>query len=489
MNRQRLLVIAAHALVWTIALVYLSGHIATYDLWAYLSQGRMIWETGSVPRADADSYLPTGLWVCHSWLVSALTYPLFVWGDGAGARGLTLALMIGTLALAYRAARRDGASAFVTLVIVALAIPSFSVGGMPFRPAMFSFVFVALLLAWLRCGRAWWWIPIFFVLWVNVHAGVLVGLVLLGLWTVGSWREPTTAKRLALITITSVAATLVNPYHVRYWKMVWEILGDPNKDITEWQPVAWFTNNYPDFQILVLLTFGILLVARERDPRRWLVLALWAFMGARQNRQIPLFAIGIATLLPPVVERLAVRLRQRWSGVETSVLQRVLPVGALSVAVLVFGLWLRSGPWHLHVPGRPNAGGIYYPVGGVEFMKLNSLRGNLAVFFPWGEYAAWKLRGLCRVSADGRHVTVFTRDAVHCSFDFSFGRDGWQRLLTDYPTDFALVPGDWPRLAEIESGLHWIWLYADNGCVLFAKDPKRRGPFAVPTRVDEGTFP
>ncbi|MCX7824828.1 MAG: hypothetical protein N2689_04660 [Verrucomicrobiae bacterium] len=489
MSRERLIAHAAHALVWSIALVYLSGHIATYDLWAYLSQGKLIWETGAVPRADTDSYLPTGPWVCHNWLVSALTYPLFMAGGGAAARGLTLALMVGTLALAYRAARLHGASALVTLLVVALAIPSFSVGAMPFRPAMVSFLFVALLLAWLRCGRAWGWMPALFVLWVNLHAGVLIGLVLLGLWTAASWREPATAKKLAIITTASAAATLINPYHVRYWRMVWEILGDPNKDITEWQPVAWFTNNYPEFQILVFLTLSILLVSRERDPRVWLALALLAFAGARQIRQIPLFAIGVATLLPPAVERWMAGLRRRWPGVEMPLLKRAVPVGALALAALVFGLWLRSEPWRLRVPGRPNPGGLYYPVGGVEFLKRNGLGGNLALYFPWGEYAAWKLHGQCRVSADGRHVTVFTRDAVDCSFDFSLGREGWQRLLTNYPTDYALVPRDWPREKELVDSLKWKQLYTDRGCALYARPERTRGSFALPASADEGVFP
>lgn len=489
MNRERLLIVAAHALVWSVALIYLSGYIVTYDLWGYLSEGRLVWETGGVPRVDTDSYLPTVPWVCHHWLANALTYPLLVWGGGAAARGLTLALMVGALVLAYRTARRDGASALVTLVVVALAIPSFSVGAMPFRQAMFSFLFVIMLLAWLRCGRAWWWIPAFFVLWVNLHAGVLIGLVLLGVWTVGSWREPAVAKRLAVVTAAAAAATLVNPYHARYWKMVWETLSDSNKDITEWQPVAWFTNNYPEFQILVLLSFAVLLAARERDWRRWLVLALLAVMGARQNRQIPLLALGAVALLPPVVESWVVRLRQRWPRVETTVLQRVVPVGALVLAALATWLWVRSEPWRLRVPGRPNAGGLYYPVGGVGFMKANHLRGNLAVFFPWGEYAAWKLHGQCRFSADGRHVTVFTRDAVHCSLDFSLGRAGWRRLLADYPTDYVLVPRHWPREKELVDELKWSRLYAEGGCVLYARPGVAHGPLVMPPGMDEDVFP
>ena len=55
MNRERLLVVAAHALVWSIALVYLSGYIPTYDLWGYLSEGKLVWDTGGVPRVDVAS--------------------------------------------------------------------------------------------------------------------------------------------------------------------------------------------------------------------------------------------------------------------------------------------------------------------------------------------------------------------------------------------------------------------------------------------------
>ena len=489
MNRERLLVVAAHALVWSIALVYLSGYIPTYDLWGYLSEGKLVWDTGGVPRVDVDSYLPTGPWVCHHWLANALTYPLFVWGGGAAVRGLTLLLMIGALLVAYRAARREGASAWVTLLVVACAIPSFAVGAMPFRQGMFSFLFVAMLLAWLRSGRAWWWMPVFFVLWANLHAGVLIGLVLLGVWTVGSWREPATARRLAWVSAACGAATLVNPYHVNYWTMVWETLRDPNKDITEWQPVAWFTNNYPDFQILVLLAFVALLAARERDVRRWLVLALFAVMGTRQNRQIPLLAMGAVALLPPVIEPWVVRLRQRWPRAETPALRRIVPVAALAIAALVVGLWLRSAPWHLRVPGAPHAGGIYYPVGGVGFIKASGLRGNLAIWFPWGEYGVWKLHGQCRLSADGRHVTVFTRDAVRCSLDFSLGREGWRRLLTDYPTDLVLVPRDWPRENELANDLKWTRLYADTGCMVYARPGLAHGPLITPPAADRDAFP
>ncbi len=490
MTTSRLTIFAAHALAWAIALPYLCGQIATYDLWAYLAQGELTWRHGAIPRADTLSYLPTQPWVCHYWLTSALTYPLFMAGGGAAARALTYAAMFGAVLLACRTARREGAGTLVTLLVTVLAIPVISTGGMPFRPGMMSFVFVALLIAWLQCGRAWWWMPLLFVLWTNLHAGVTAGLLLLGLHTAGSLRDTPRFKQLAALTAVCAAATFINPYHYHYWQTVWELLGDPNKDITEWQPVKLLDGRFLEFKILVPLTFAILLLARERDPRRWLVLAVFALAGFKQVRQLPLFGLAAIALLPAPLERALAPLRERWGRFRVPILSRWLPRIGLVLAAMILVVWIHSEPLRLRVPGRPNAAEAYYPVGGVEFIKLNNLRGNLAVFFPWGEYAEWKLRGQCRTSADGRHVTVFTRDAVNLSLDFSLGRQGWRRLLVDYPTDFALVPRNKRIEARLAREPGWTRIYGDPACALFARSGKAPGDAPrMPARTEEGEFP
>jgi hypothetical protein len=101
------------------------------------------------------------------------------------------------------------------------------------------------------------------------------------------------------------------------------------------------------------------------------------------------------------------------------------------------------------------------------------VRGNLAVFFPWGEYAAWRLHGQCRVSADGRHVSVFIREAVNRSLDFSLGRDGWRALLTDYPTTLVLMPLSSPVTRALRREPGWELLYTDAGSALFARKPRQ----------------
>ena len=497
MTRSRLLIFTAHALAWSITLPYLCGYAATYDLWAYLTQGKLFWETFDVPRADGDSYLPTIPWVCHNWLASALTYPLFTGGGGTAARALTYIMMVGACVLAYRTARRTDASPFVALLTLLLALPAIAVGALPWRPAMFTLLFVPMLIAWLQCGRLTWLIPLLFVLWANLHAGVAAGLVVLGahlaaslLRPIANHQSPITITRLGIITFLSAAATLLNPYGLDYWKMIFVTVGGSNTDITEWQPVKLFGPEQLDFQVLVAMTFALLAVAREKGLHRWLTLAVFAAMGFRQVRDVPLFGLAVVALLPPVAERLIARWRERSQPPRLRTLPVVFPVAGLAVAAVVVMFWLRSQPLWLRVPRAPDPGGIYYPVGGVEFLRLNNLRGNVAAFYPWVEYAAWKLHGQCRFSADGRYVTVFPQESLRVSLDFTVGRDGWRKLLDEHPTDLALVPRGTTIESRLRNEARWPLLYADAGCALFAKDASLAGrTWKQPKKPAQGHFP
>ncbi len=194
-------------------------------------------------------------------------------------------MMLGACVLAYRTARRAGASSIVTLLTFAIALPCISVGAMPWRPAMFTLLFVPLLIAWLQCGRATWLIPLLFVLWANLHAGVVAGLAILGTHLIA---RPFTITRLALVTLLSAAAAFV-----------------------------------------------LLAVAREKGLHRWLTLAVLAMMGFRQVRDVPLFGLAVVAMLPPVVEQFIARWREQSLPPRLRALPVVLPLAAAAVAAVI----------------------------------------------------------------------------------------------------------------------------------------------------------
>lgn len=297
-------------------------------------------------------------------------------------------------------------------------------------------------------------------------------------------------NRLAVITFLSAAATLLNPFGLDYWKMVFVTVGGANTDITEWQPVKLFSPERLDFQVLVVATFALLAVAREKGLHRWLTLAALAAMGFRQVRDVPLFGLAVVAMLPPVAEQFIACWRERSQQPRLRTLPFVFPIAGLTVAAVVLMFWLRSEPLWLRVPAAPDPGGVYFPVGGVEFLRLNNLRGNVATFYPWAEYAAWKLHGQCRFSADGRYVTVFPQESLRVSLDFTVGRDGWRKLLDDHPTGFALVPRGSAIESRLRNEARWPQLYADAGCVVFAKDVSlARHTRTLSADLSQGHFP
>ena len=187
---------------------------------------------------------------------------------------------------------------------------------------MLTIGLLALSFAWLvnvEAGRKplrqLWWLAPLFVVWTNLHGGVLAGIGTAGLSLVGwciAWalgREspvsrPRDALEAAALLAALVAATLLNPYG---WKLPQEwftTLSLPLQGIIEehaplnlGEPTAWAT---------VALAAAYLMVLVGTFPRRpritWLLPLVWLVMAFARVRNAPLLAvtaaIAMADLLP-----------------------------------------------------------------------------------------------------------------------------------------------------------------------------------------------
>jgi hypothetical protein len=112
-----------------------------------------------------------------------------------------------------------------------------------------------------------------------------------------------------------------------------------------------------------------------------------------------------------------------------------------------------------------------YPVEAVEALERSSTSGKLAVFFNWGEYAIYHLYPRYRVSVDGRYETVYPNEIVEANWDFTWGIKGGERLLEEYPADFALYPRDTGAAKWLSSSLEWELVYEDAVAVLYRFTP------------------
>src|SRR5690606_29694628 len=137
----------------------------------------------------------------------------------------TAVLATASMALVYRMC--DG-TAYLRAFVVVLGAATAAVFWSP-RPQMFSFFFGALTLYLLYRfkyedeGRLWA-IPLVMILWANLHGGFAIGFIFLlgmivgeALGAVLDPHDPRAAgwagvRRLAIVTVVSALAVIVNPY-------------------------------------------------------------------------------------------------------------------------------------------------------------------------------------------------------------------------------------------------------------------------------------
>ena len=376
------------------------------DTWWHLAVGKWVVEHRDVPTTDPfsriglDEHIP---WIAYSWLHEVGLYGAFRLGGLGGVIAFRHLLDTATfLTLAWFVLRRSGDRPIAILVlglVTATLVPM-----MLERPWHYTIVFTTLTLnavLELRSGtparRFWWLIPVF-ALWANLHIQFVLGFGLLGLGfavtLVEHWRrgEPVAALRgWLLLGVGCVLATLVNPYHVRLYQVIWEYATQTGalKVVSELAP--------PDFRVwwnwflIALLVWAAVACVRRGFPLfDTAILAVGAAFSLRMQRDIwfgSLMAAAVLTRLPPGPR--ATDDRPLLPGLFVATALALL----LARVVWEFG----SSAW----PTAVEAKRAHYPVGASEFVREHRPAGRLYNDFNWGGYLIWGLPEY-PVGLDGR---------------------------------------------------------------------------------------
>lgn len=451
------------------------------DVWHQLSLAREIWRSGHVPTVDVFAYTPTlRPLVHHEWGAGVLWLAIASAGGKAGFLLFKYLLVAGVLALSARAARRRGADAVTLLACALPAILLVHYGFTTIRAQLVSLLALALLLNVLTAeaaGRRRWLIGWLFlhVLWLNVHAGFVVGVGFLGLATLerALRREP--FVHLALCTAAASALVLLNPWGPAYVEYLarW-LLTEERPDMPEWAPL------WADLRL------------------RWADLATWASMvgltgyavrvrGLRACRGITLVAASAVFAL--LHQRHVTFLAITWFVVavpwlaDTPLAERLRRVvasrGRLVVVLsgLAFAVWFTGGmllrPWALRIPADALARAEAwptYPIGAADYLEAEDFRGNLMTPFVEGAYMMWRIRPRGgRVSYDGRYAAAYPPSVTADHRTFYSAAAGWESVLRAYPTDVVLVPRPSPVLGAMLSLPDWHIVYGDDLYVLIAR--------------------
>lgn len=474
-------VAAAAAALAFVALKVSPLSFADPDMFHQLALAREYLARGAMPARDPFAYTPTRVpLVHHEWGAGVLWLAVTRVGGAGGFLAFKFLLVAAVIALTIRAARRAGAPTWAVLLAAFPAAHAAHYGFTTIRAGLLSMVALAALenvLHAARARRGWVLAALpLFALWINVHAGFVVGLGVLGLEAIerAARREPW--AHLAAVTVASACLTLATPWGVEFPRHLALALTMKRPDIPEWSPL-WTGGRWADVAV-----WGCMVGVAARGVARLglrrcagaAAVALFALASLKHHRHFTLFAVLWFSRVPawlagdPALEA--------WGAV---VARRRAMIAALFA--LVAAVWsaiaATARPWELVVPSTVAyraEGWPTYPVGAVAYLDAQDFRGNVMTPFIEGAWVSWQLapRGV-RVSYDSRYEAAYTDLVSRAHGAFYAGAPGWADVLRRWPPDVVLVPRDAAVLRPMLGLPGWRVTYGDDLYVLFARTGSR----------------
>src|SRR5579863_9513909 len=342
-------------------------------------------------------------------------------------------------------------------------------------------------------------LPALTILWVNLHGGFFVGIVLLMTYALGTAAEEFVhgtrdsswfrRRRYLLTAGACVVVSLVNPNGYRLHIHVAQYLGSSLyfKRISEFQSVDFHTFSAAYFETLLVL--AIAAAAWHLGKARLihaLLLLSWAHLALFSVRNIPIFAVvsvlGIGLAMRDWLELAGTRWILDWRArlVENvAELERGLQliashqkrrrwhlVPCLTVLVLALSVSHSARFTTLQADFDRNR----FPTDAATFISLHEPARSLRLYasWQWGGYLIYRLWPSVRVFDDGR-TDFYGPPFVLEGLRVWEVRPDWAEILTRYRVNAALVPVDSALGTVLRERADWKLVYADSVALMFVK--------------------
>jgi hypothetical protein len=245
-------------------------------------------------------------------------------------------------------------------------------------------------------------LPALFLLWANLHAVFLLGLLLLILFVISTWIEsrlrrsavnwldreirPLARQPVLIVSACSLLAAIVNPYTFHLFPAAYRTLYSAAGFSYFAEMRAMSFRQPQDFVLMLLIMSAFLALGRRRSLRVFELLALTAatLLGFRIQREAwiaPLLAVAI------VADAIARIARDRESQEESRARWEHAACAAIVTAILVLaGFRL---PHHDALHSRLSQ---TFPVKACDFIRDQHLPQPLFNEYSWGSFLTWYLQ-------------------------------------------------------------------------------------------------
>ena len=463
------------------------------DTALHIRVGQYILSTGDVPHRDLFSFSKPGeTWYAFEWLSETAFGAVFNVAAYKGVAllgGMLIALYV-TVLLKYTVWK--GASGLLALILTLIAATATSFH-FHARPHLFTLLFLTGSIWVMEYNRRhgglliWSLVPLT-ALWVNLHGGFFMFLVILGMraagcageawfWTVERRARRREALQLGVLFVLCSLASLINPYGFSLHRHILEVVTSPwvVANVAEFQAPSFRSEEmrYALFLLFAGLTCVTSLVRKGR-----LVEPLWmvflAYCSLTSVRHIAIFVL-VAT---PII---ALEMSEYWKSLVDGRSKRSLPavlddlssqlanqLRGTSLFIPLAIVALALVPWIQWPTAFPQG---WVPVIFVDAHADLLAGSRLFTTDQIADYLIFKNYPRQRVFFDSRH-NYYGDSLGDEYFAISNGNPTWRSLLEKYKFNVILCPANGPLASLVPLAGGWRTVDSNGKFVLFERNGK-----------------
>ena len=468
------------------------------DFWWHITTGNWILGHHTVPHQDLYTFtVHDHRWITHEWLSEVILALLY-----AAGRLPLVSLTLGAVTaagflLVYLAIDRR-----VNFVIAGLALALGVAAANPIwgpRIQMITFALSALTYLWVKrfCeggSRALYFLPAVMLVWVNLHAGFVLGYAILGVALLleggryllrrpGSMPLPR-LRAMTYVLAASIGVAILNPNGWDIYLYPFQTGGSPEQQrlIVEWFSPNFQMSQMWAFEAMIFLMIGGLALSRRIEPRQFLLLLIGLGLALHSVRNLSVFMVMAVPALADYTQQARDRLPWRWPLRIPKTAPLTFAANVAMVLALVALVALASVPSLVQrVDGKLVARD--FPIKAADFLIQHPAPGRMLNAYGWGGYLIFRLYG----HAPPQPVFIFgdaalSGDQLLRDYDHlqSLGSDQAQ-LLERYDIDWVIFHSSDPIITELRQDhnapghVGWFELHTfDKATIMMRDTPDNR---------------
>ena len=340
---------------------------------------------------------------------------------------------------------------------------SYSIFNLGFRPQIITYLFLFILL-WVlesKNKRLFFFVPILFLFWVNLHIGFFIGLFVLTFFVFHEGKGINRSQKLFIIFI-SFLTTLINPFGINVYREIFNHFTSPlGQMIAEWvrpSPLHLFL-------IIFLTVIGLIIIIKQKPINLFYLLLLisFSFLSLNARRNLPFFYPVFFYVIRTPLNKFRIKL---------------IPLGLLipilcSIIIFVLIIYVpQTMKFDTSWAEYCQKGQIIYPCQAIK--KFPQLIDNVFNTYEWGGFLIWQKSNI-RVFVDGRMPAWKDENGkspYQVFLEIIQTQPGWNEKLNKWQTNYLLITNSTflDLLLQKESNKYnWQEVYRDNTAVIYKK--------------------